>query len=80
MALDVEYETFKRELPRLLAEGHKGKYVLIKGEKIYGIFATQDEAIRQGYELLPLFESFMAHEITDTPKVYYFSRNIAKWP
>src|SRR5438477_13178672 len=80
MALEREMETYRRELPRLLAEGHKGKFVLIKGETVHGIWDTQEEAIRQGYERLDLNEGFLAHEITDRPKVYYFSRNVAPCP
>jgi hypothetical protein len=33
-----EVKTFDRELPRLLAEGHEGKWVLIRGPEIVGFF------------------------------------------
>jgi hypothetical protein len=39
-----ESTTYRRELPRLLAEGHEGKFVLIKGSEIIGLFDTSDEA------------------------------------
>jgi hypothetical protein len=40
---EAEIATFYRELPRLLAEGHRGKEVLIKGDQIIGIYDTLDE-------------------------------------
>jgi hypothetical protein len=76
MALERELEVFRAELPRLLQEGHKGKFVLIYGEKVLGVFQTQDEAIREGYERCDLKEAFFTREITDKPKIYYFSRNV----
>jgi hypothetical protein len=39
-----ECQTFRRELPRLLAEGHEGKWALIKGDEIAGVFDTLDDA------------------------------------
>jgi hypothetical protein len=39
-----EWNLFRREWPRLLAEGHEGSWVLIKGEEIIGVFATREEA------------------------------------
>jgi hypothetical protein len=43
--LPVEWETFRREVGRLLAEGHFGRIVLIKGTSIIGIWRTLLEAI-----------------------------------
>jgi hypothetical protein len=39
-----EWNTYRREVGRLLAEGHEGKFVLIKGEEIIGLWDTLDEA------------------------------------
>jgi hypothetical protein len=44
-----EWNTYRRELPGLLAEGHEGKFVLIKGESILGLFSTLDDAMIAGY-------------------------------
>ena len=49
-ALAAEWETYRREVGRLLAEGHDGKYVVIKGDEIIGIYDTWDEARRVGLE------------------------------
>ncbi len=48
MALEQEIETYRRELPSLLAD--EGKHVLIRGTEILGIFFTRDDALLAGYE------------------------------
>ena len=40
----VECEFYRREVGRLLAEGHEGRWVFIKGEEIIGIYDTREEA------------------------------------
>lgn len=40
----VEWETYRREVGRLLAEGLEGKWVLLKDEQVIGIWDTLDEA------------------------------------
>jgi hypothetical protein len=52
-----EWTLFCRELPRLLGEGQEGRWVLIKGEEIIGIFDTRREALSAGtrrFGLAPL--------------------------
>jgi hypothetical protein len=48
--LKTEWELFRRERPRLLAEGHEGRWVLVKGEAIIGLFDSGDEAYNVGLE------------------------------
>src|SRR5947209_1504753 len=38
------WNCYRREAGRLLAEGHEGKFVLIKGEEIIGLWDTREEA------------------------------------
>jgi hypothetical protein len=40
----TEWNFYRREVGRLLAQGHEGKWVLIKGEEIIGIWDSQEEA------------------------------------
>jgi hypothetical protein len=42
--LSVEWNFYRREVGRLLAEGLEGKWLLIKKEEIIGIWDTQGEA------------------------------------
>jgi hypothetical protein len=39
-----EWNCYRREVGRLLAEGHEGRWVLIKGHSIVGIWDTAEEA------------------------------------
>jgi hypothetical protein len=39
-----EWNFYRREVGRLLAEGQEGRWLLIKGEDIIGIWETQEEA------------------------------------
>ena len=39
-----EWNLYRREVGRLLAEGHENRWVLIKGEEIIGIWDTEEEA------------------------------------
>jgi hypothetical protein len=41
--LSTEWNFYRREVGRLLAEGHEGRWVLIKGEQIVGIWDTDAE-------------------------------------
>src|SRR5207247_2141193 len=42
-ALAEEWNTYRREVGRWLAEGLEGRHVLIKGEEILGIYDTSEE-------------------------------------
>jgi hypothetical protein len=39
-----DWNCYRREVGRLLAEGHEGKWVLVKGGEILGIWDIRDEA------------------------------------
>jgi hypothetical protein len=41
---DPEWDLYRREVGRLLDEGHEGRWVLIQGEQIIGIWNTREEA------------------------------------
>jgi hypothetical protein len=45
-----EERAYRRELPRLLREGLERKFGLFKGDSLIGIFDTDREALRAGYE------------------------------
>jgi hypothetical protein len=49
-ALAAEWETYRREVGRLLAEGQEGKFALIKGDQIVGIYETWDAARQAGLQ------------------------------
>ena len=48
--LDLELGTYDAKRDELLASA-EGKFVLIKGEEMAGVYDSQADAIRQGYQL-----------------------------
>lgn len=65
-----EWETYRREVGRLLAEGNEGRYILIKGSQIIGIWDTQKEAFAVADQRLPL-QSFFVHQIRERERLLY---------
>lgn len=80
MPLERELEMFRRELPNLLRdpENH-GKFVLIYGDALHGVWPTVDEALAAGYDKFQL-EPFLVKEITEHERPRHFSRNVTKCP
>lgn len=79
MALERELEAFQRELPNLLRdEANRGKYVLIHGDEVRGVWPTVDDALEAGYNAFGL-DPFLVKEITDAEKPRYFSRSVTRW-
>ncbi len=78
MELDTEIATYRRLKPDLLADPDKlGKYVLIKGQELLGIYPTRDEALLVGEERF-LFDTFLVKQVVEVEPVYYFSRNLTR--
>jgi hypothetical protein len=57
-----EWNTYRKELPRLLAEGHEGKIILLKGTEIIGLYDSMDAAHIAGLKRF-LLQPFMLHQI-----------------
>jgi hypothetical protein len=74
MALEKELQTFDRELPNLLAE--EGKFVVISGDQVVGIYVSYEDAIKVGYEKCGL-KPFLVKRIQAVEQVQYFSRDLA---
>ena len=73
MPLEKELETYKRELPKLLAD--EGKFVLIQDERVYGTWGTYEDAIQEGYRLFQL-RPFLVKRISPTEPVLHFTRDV----
>jgi len=78
--LGKELETYRRVLPGLLADPEKvGKYVLIRGDELFGVYPTQNEAIEAGYDrfgVVPL----LAKQIVEREEPLFFPRMINQCP
>jgi hypothetical protein len=59
-----EAQTFRRELPRLLAEGHEGKWALINGDDVIDLLETFDEGYRIGRERF-LLQPFIVQPVRE---------------
>jgi len=55
---------FRRELPRLLAEGNEGKWALIKDAEIVGVYDTLDEGHWDGRKRF-LLEPFILQPVRE---------------
>ena len=63
--LEKEREYFDKHKDEFVAE-HLGKFVLIKDNKLVGVFSTIDEALSEGARQFGL-TSFLVREITTAP-------------
>jgi len=64
--LAKEYAAFKRHLPQLLLQ--EGKFVLVHGSDVIGVFDSYSDALTAGYEKFGL-ENFLVKRISsvETP-------------
>ena len=76
MALERELDTFRRELPQLMGDPiNRGKFALVNGDSVAGLFPDFDAALAAGYEQFGL-EPFLVKEVTNQEKPGFFSRNL----
>lgn len=71
MALEKELATYRAKLPELRAE--EGKFVLIHGDDLAGIFTSSEDAIKIGYEKFKL-DPFLVKQIQMIERVQFVSR------
>jgi hypothetical protein len=63
-----EWNFYRREVGRLLAEGHEGKWVLIVGEEIIGMWDSWDEARAVALDRY-LMKSVLIHQVRNREPV-----------
>jgi hypothetical protein len=65
--LAEEWNVYRREVGRWLAEGLEGRHVLIKGQEVIGIYGSSEEAVAAGLQRY-LLQPFLVHPIrTEEP-------------
>lgn len=74
-----EWNTYRQEAGRLLAEGNEGKFVLIKNDLIVGIFETWDQAREAGLERY-LRSPFLVHQIQTRERILRVRGYSLPWP
>ena len=71
MALEKELVTYKKRISEW--KDSEGKFVLIHGEEIGGIFTSYEDAINEGYAKYQL-NPFLVKQINAFEQVHFISR------
>jgi hypothetical protein len=71
--LEVELATYNELLPSLLKD--EGKFALIIGKELVGIYGTYEDALKVGYDRAAL-KPFLVKKISGAETVAYFSRDL----
>ncbi len=77
MSLNQELQYYRLHLIDMLGVNgvNEGKFVVIKGEHVLGVFETFEEALDLGYDRCGL-TSFLVKRIERNESILYFSRPI----
>ena len=73
-----ELETYEREKDRLLADS-EGKYSLIRGGTVCGVWDTYEDALKAGYSEFGL-DPFLVKQIQRVERVCFFTRDLVTCP
>ncbi|MBI3626446.1 hypothetical protein HY224_00155 [Candidatus Uhrbacteria bacterium] len=73
MGLEKEIKVYEQKKEQLLRE-NKGKFVLIKGEKIESIYTSYEDALAEGYKKFGNQE-FLVKEITENENINFLTRS-----
>ncbi|HEY3744054.1 MAG TPA: hypothetical protein VGL53_29620 [Bryobacteraceae bacterium] len=71
MSLERELEVFRRKLPEWTSE--EGKFALIEGDNVVGIYGAYEDALRDGYQRFQL-SPFLVKQIHCLEQVQFISR------
>jgi len=75
MALQKEIETYNRELPKLLDQQQQGKFVVISGNDVVGIYESYADALKVAYDKKGLVP-FLVKKIQSVEQAQFFSRDL----
>jgi predicted nucleotidyltransferase len=73
MPLELEQATYARELPNLLDRA--GKFVVIGGDVVAGVYDTYGDALKFGYDRFEL-RPFLVKQIEMVEQVHFFTRDL----
>jgi hypothetical protein len=71
--LEREIKTYTKRLPELSAQ--EGKFVLIEGEEVGGLFETYQDALKAGYEKYGI-KPFLVKKISAAESLANFTREL----
>ena len=72
MKLEKELQTYKENLSKLDAD--EGKFVLIQGDTIVGIYTAYEDALKAGYENFSVETPFLVKRIQAVEQVQVITR------
>lgn len=73
VALEQEIATYENRKPELLRD--EGKFVLVQGNDLGGVFDTYEDAIKAGYDKYAL-KPFLVKQIHAIEHIQHFSREL----
>jgi hypothetical protein len=76
--LATEWNFYRREVGRLLAEGHENRWLLIRGEQIVGMWDTEEEADRVRLDRYS-WESILLKQVLTREPVYRVRGASGRW-
>ncbi len=74
MALEKEQHAYARAIESLLPQA--GKFVVIGGDNVVGVYDTYSDALTAGYDKCGL-EPFLVKQIQVIEQIQFFTRDIA---
>jgi len=72
--LTTELATYLRHKDELVRES-EGKYVVVHGDEVVGVWDTYEDALRAGYEKVGL-EPFLVKQVRSIEQVHFFFRDL----
>lgn len=75
--LKTELETHEDHKQELLASG-EGKYVLIQGHHVVGVWDTYEDALKEGYEKFGVDTPFLVKPISGFEIIHSFTRDLTE--
>jgi hypothetical protein len=73
--LEIELQTYRQQLPNLLDK--IGKYAVIKGQEVLGVYDSYEDALKFGYERFGL-DPFLVKRIAPAERVAFFTRDFSQ--
>jgi hypothetical protein len=77
MALEKEVETYNRESAKFADQ--EGRFAVIQGDNVVGIYVSYEDALKIGYEKCGL-KPFLVKKIQSVEQVQFFSRDLCFEP
>lgn len=72
-SLEKELHTYQAKLSELLS--NEGKFALVSGDELGGVYETYEDALKIGYEKYGL-KSFLVKQISAVEQVGYLTRDM----